>query len=252
MGGPLPLTIVTFGGGTDSTAVCVEMVRRGEPPPYAILFADTGGERPHTYRHIDHFSDWLELAGYPRITTVRSPKETLEEMCLRLNVLPSVAYGWKTCSARFKIEPQEKWLRNDERVRAEWDAGRTITKIVGFEYGEERRVRPSKDPRMVNRYPLIEWEMDREACLASIQAAGIALPGKSACFFCPNSKKAEILALRVQEPALYDRAVAMEANATKNTQVKGLGRQWAWSWLTEAAEVVDPSAENCDCFDGDA
>jgi hypothetical protein len=227
------------------------MVKRGEPPPLAILFADTGGERPYTYQHINSFSWWLQERGYPPITTVRVEKETLEEMCLRLGVLPSVAYGWKTCSARFKVEPQEKWLRNSPQVRAEWEAGRTITKVIGFEYGEERRVRPSKDPRMVNRYPLIEWRMDREACLQSIRSEGIELPGKSACFFCPNSKKAEILALRVANPDLYNRAIAMEANATKNTQVKGLGRSWAWSWLTEQSKVIDPSAENCDCFDGD-
>jgi len=42
--------VVSFGGGTNSTAMLVGMWERGERPD-AILFADTGGEKPHTYQH---------------------------------------------------------------------------------------------------------------------------------------------------------------------------------------------------------
>ncbi|MDG9927457.1 MULTISPECIES: hypothetical protein [unclassified Pseudomonas] len=49
--------VVAYGAGTNSTALLVEMVRLGEPVD-AILFADTGGERPETYAYRDLFSDW--------------------------------------------------------------------------------------------------------------------------------------------------------------------------------------------------
>jgi 3'-phosphoadenosine 5'-phosphosulfate sulfotransferase (PAPS reductase)/FAD synthetase len=78
--------VASFGGGTNSTAMLIGMADRGEPVDL-ILFADTGGEKPHTYAHRDEFSEWLAANGMPPITTVLQP-ETLEADCLRRNALP--------------------------------------------------------------------------------------------------------------------------------------------------------------------
>jgi 3'-phosphoadenosine 5'-phosphosulfate sulfotransferase (PAPS reductase)/FAD synthetase len=43
--------IVAFGGGVDSTAMVIGLVNRNQPIDL-ILFADTGAERPETYKHI--------------------------------------------------------------------------------------------------------------------------------------------------------------------------------------------------------
>jgi len=248
----MSVAVVAFGGGTDSTAMLVEMVRRGEPRPHAILFSDTGGEHPHTYAHVDTFSRWLADRQYPEITVLRAPNNTLEEMCLRLKVLPALAYGWKTCSQRFKVQPQEKWANNDPACIAAWAAGQLVTRVVGFEYGEERRVRPP-DAGYVNRYPLIEWQMDRDGCRQAIAAAGVPLPGKSSCFFCPASTKSDIRALADTYPDLLARALAMEANA-ELTQVKGLGRRWAWRDYIGHRDASPelPMDMPCDCYDGAA
>ena len=64
------VSVVSYGAGTNSTAMVCEMVRRGEQIA-AIVFADTGGERAETYAHVLEFSDWLTARGYPAITTVR-------------------------------------------------------------------------------------------------------------------------------------------------------------------------------------
>jgi hypothetical protein len=42
----MTLTVVSYGGGVNSKAMCVEWLARGNAPPDLILFADTGGERP--------------------------------------------------------------------------------------------------------------------------------------------------------------------------------------------------------------
>jgi len=254
------VTLVAFGGGTDSTAMLIEMVRRGEPRPHAILFADTGGEHPHTYQHIWTFSGWLSERQYPEITIVRrntvakidGKSLTLEQDCFSRKALPSVAYGFKTCSQKFKLQPQEKWANQDATCLAEWEAGRLVTRLVGFEYGEERRVR-DPDAKYMNRYPLIEWGMDRDDCKDVILSAGLSLPGKSSCFFCPNSKKHEIKALQDTYPDLLQRALAMEANA-EPTQVKGLGRNYAWADFIANRDASPelPMEMPCDCYDGAA
>jgi hypothetical protein len=67
-----------------------------------------------------------------------------------------------------------------------------------------------------------------------IRAAGLPVPPKSACFFCPTSKRHEIVQLRVRHPELLQRALAIEENARPNlTSVVGLGRSFAWSEFLE-------------------
>jgi len=238
--------VASFGGGVNSTAMLIGMVERGEKCDL-ILFADTGNgdaEKPHTYAHVDEFSVWLMAHGMPSITTVRNKTTTLEADCLKRKALPSVAYGFKTCSQRFKMEPQEKYLKERGII--------THTKLIGFDADEPQRARPIKG----NRYPLIEWGWGREECVEAIASAGVTQPGKSACFFCPSSKKKEIYELRNVYPILAARAVAMEKNA-ELTSVKGLGRSFAWGDLYAADDAQDklfpesPIEIDCGCYDGE-
>ncbi len=250
------LIVVCYGGGTNSTALLVEMIKRGEPAPHAILFADTGGEKPHTYAYIEMLSTWLTIFSYPPITVVRRNSrgkgtENLYDSCFRLNVLPSVAYGWRTRSQKYKIEPQDKWFKGDNACKDEWLLGGKVSKVIGFDWGEVKRARFGEDEKYILRYPLIDWRMDRAACVKAIEDAGLELPGKSACFFCPHSKKGEIRQLSVQYPELLQKALALEANAKNLKKTKGLGRNFAWSQLDACATPDDPFDEiPCGCYDG--
>ena len=55
---------VGFGAGTNSTAMLIGMHERGIKPDF-ILFSDTGGERPHTYEHVEEVNEWQESIGWP-------------------------------------------------------------------------------------------------------------------------------------------------------------------------------------------
>ena len=241
------------------------MVRRGEPPPHAVLTADTGdrengkmGEKPETYAYVDMFSGWLQEHGYPPVTWVRKggKDETLEEFCLRLETLPAIAFGYKTCSQKFKIEPQDKWANNDPVCQAEWAAGRKVTKIIGYNWDEVHRAQFYDDEKYVRRYPLIDWRIGREQCAAIILSEGLPLPPKSACFYCPHSKPAEIRALARQHPDLLQRALKIEANAKTATTVKGLGRHFSWRDVINQGEMFPEMYDKresempCGCYDG--
>jgi hypothetical protein len=75
-------------------------------------------------------------------------------------------------------------------------------------------------------------------------------------FFCPSSKKAEVLDLAKNHPLLFARAAAMEANADLHT-IKGLGRGYSWRELVaaQAAQVAATPESgvsvDCGCFDGE-
>ena len=51
---PDQVTILSYGGGTNSTALLLEWVKRGYRLD-AVIFADTGSEQPKTYDFINNY-----------------------------------------------------------------------------------------------------------------------------------------------------------------------------------------------------
>jgi hypothetical protein len=252
--------IASFGGGVNSTAMLVEWVRLGRALDL-VLFADTGGELPETYAHVERFSSWLVERGAPPVTLVRARTRdgealTLEAHSLKHRMLPSLAYGFRSCSVKFKHEPQEKHVNHWQPAVEAWAHDERVTKLIGFHAGESHRAdrAPSEDKKYRYQYPLIEWGWGPDECIDAIRAAGLHSVGKSSCFFCPAMKRHEIVRLRESHPEQFARALALEANAELDS-VKGLGRRFAWADIdkTEAAQLRLFELETpCGCYDGDA
>src|SRR4051812_8290532 len=58
-----PPVAVAFGCGVDSTALCLGLAERALIPD-AVVMADTGGEKPETYRFLFLFDAWLALMAF--------------------------------------------------------------------------------------------------------------------------------------------------------------------------------------------
>ena len=192
------------------------------------------------------FSLWLVGHGMPPITTVKVASRTLEEDCLTRKALPSLAYGFKTCSQRFKAEPQNKYVNHFPLAVKEWKSGKKVIKAIGYDYGEERRMKASGDKKYDNWFPLIEWEMDRDACVKTIADAGLPQPGKSSCFFCPSMKKEEILELRKSHPDLLKRALRIEIRASFTTSLR-LGRNLSWMKFIKHTRYMEIEQSKAKC-----
>jgi len=237
---------VGLGGGVNSTALLVELHLRNIRPDL-IAFADTLGEKPETYAHLTELDAWLSRVGFPHITRLlkaspRTGDVSLEAECLRRETLPSRAFGMSGCAQRWKIEPQEKHLNNWAPARAAWAAGLRPIKALGFDGGETRRATIHEDAKVIYWYPLIEWDLDRAACVAAIESAGMRAPGKSSCFYCPSMRKSEVLELAREKPDLFARALAIEDRALISERhdlrtIKGLGRHWSWRELVTSADT---------------
>lgn len=256
--------VVSYGAGVDSTAMLIAMWRRGIRPDL-ILFADTGAEKPETYAYLSVINAWLASVGYPLVTVVRyrprrAKYQTLEGKCLTNQTLPSLAFGKHSCSLVFKAEPQNRFLRAWEPALRAWAMGGRVIKAIGYDYGEQDRRRRAKADKAVASkaekgdedalrymywYPLQDWGVDRVECLRLIAGVGLPVPMKSACFFCPASKKSEIVWLRDTHPVLFRRALRIERGAQDGKHglatVAGLGRSFSWASLqhVEAGTVVD-------------
>ena len=250
-------TVVSYGGGTNSTAVLIGMLERRLHPDM-IMFADTGSEKPETYDHLEVMRKWCRSVGFPDIEIVRNElpqgliDKTLYGECLRLGTMPSKTFGFSTCSMKWKVEPQIRHLKK-------WmlDHGAThVEHVIGYDADEIHRSQkkiPLRDWEL-NRYLLIEWDWGRDECVAAITRAGLPQPGKSACFMCPSSRKPEVLWLKATHPALYKRATELEARAISGVgpapaaRVDGLGRHW--NWATFAGSDVAAPEVDCGCYDG--
>lgn len=250
------ITVTAYGGGTNSTALLIECVKRCLPIDL-ILFADTGAEKPHTYAYVKMFSKWLIDNGYPEIITVY-PTKTIIDDCQKRKTLPSIAFGYRTCSDRFKIAPQRKYINNWEPAKKAFKQGNKVLQLVGYDADEPQRADkplPEKDAKKyINWYPLVDWDMGRDECVNTIIEAGLCLPGKSACYLCPNSQPSEIRQNAANYPEQLNIALDIERNADL-TVIKGLGRRFNWNDLLNNQEMfadgyaLTPEM-SCDCYDG--
>jgi len=227
--------MVAYGGGVDSTAVLVGLHQRGIRPD-AILFADVGGENPATYAYLSMVNDWLQKVGFPSLTIVRRKPtvsrvsgetyRTLEQNCVTHSTLPSLAFGGrKACSQKWKHEPQEQWANNWEPARDAWDRGFKVTKLIGYSADPADRRRPDvpDDKKYHYQYPLRQWGWDRKKSVQAIESAGLPVPTKSACWFCPATKPQELREFVRNAPDIARRIVEMEAAAEPGMkQILGL------------------------------
>ena len=215
---------VSCGIGTDSVAILVEMARRGIQPDF-VVFADTGAEKPLTYGYYSVLSQWLQDHGMPECvvvrrkptTNTRGTYSTLFGQCLVNKTLPSLAFGFKKCSNKWKVEPMRYYERNSWVFNAlKVGPGRAIIKAIGYDAGpkDSRRGTDSKpDGRYLYTYPLRDWNIDRDQCKKIISSAGLPDPEKSACFFCPASSVEDIREVCSKWPQLGRGIIMMEANA---------------------------------------
>jgi len=240
--------MVSYGMGVDSTALLVLLVMWGIRPD-VILFADTGSEKPETYAYLVIIQAYLALNGFPPITVVKNNSKlyrSLDENCDVNSTLPSLAFGMKGCSQKWKVQVMNTWTNRWEPALIAWHSGMKCLKLIGYDAGPAdcRRSKIAEDDHYSYAYPLREAGIKREECEAIIAKAGLPSPGKSACFMCPAMKRYEIVDLGNKHPALLARALFIEAKAEafpgsetrgpgfKST--KGLGRNWNWWDYLEA------------------
>lgn len=260
MVGSQEVWVFSYGGGTNSSAGLIGMKERGIRPSL-IMFADTGNENPRTYKHLGVMQAWCKSVGFPEITVVRNllpqgvKDGSLFGECVRLGTMPSKVFGRSNCSLKWKVEPQyrylKKWMAENGIAHVQHFVGYDMDEIHRMEKAE--RLKPSR-PWETDRYLLIEWEWGRDECIEAIDREGLPRPGKSACFMCPSSKKAEVRALRVEHPLLYWQAVGMQNRALAGegqapvARVDGLGRHWNWETF-DGSDVATPETD-CGCYDG--
>jgi hypothetical protein len=145
------------------------------------------------------------------------------------------APGNRKCTVDYKIKPVAKL------TRAMGASRKNLAVIgLGISTDEWHRAKDSRISHQVHEFPLLNLRLNRADCKRIIGEAGLPVPPKSSCWFCPYKKKREWQKMSENDPALFKRACELEAklNAKRTT----LGRDVIY--LTDAgcplAEMVSP------------
>lgn len=191
------MKVLSLGAGVNSTAMLLQFHENID----AVLFADTGAERPETYKYLEtYLIPFCEKQSIP-FTKVMSKEGMLQNYCIKYHIIPLRMYRW--CTDRFKRKPMEKWAKETYgNTEIEW--------LIGIDYGELHRMRTSGRKNMTYCYPLVDAHIDRAGCERIITEHDFPIPIKSGCYFCPFQRKDQWLNLLKEHPNLYSRAIALE------------------------------------------
>ncbi|MGL4600255.1 MAG: hypothetical protein ACRCVE_01860 [Plesiomonas sp.] len=221
---------VIMGGMGDDTAMMIaEMYERGYEPD-EIVFCDTGSEFPHTYRFINFLQEWCAERKWSKVVVLKKFDKhgdplSVIGMVEANNTLPAAAFGFKTCSMRFKTETGDKYFNNHPKAWEAWGVDRkgsrasshtgSILRLVGINADEpDRTARWKPQDKWVQVFPLFDWGIGEKESDA-VERVGLYYPGKSSCVCCPHLSSAELHMLHDDYPEIFERVQRIEDNYRK-------------------------------------
>jgi hypothetical protein len=215
--------IISLGAGVQSTTMAL-MAAHGEitPMPDCAIFADTGWEPAHVYKHLEWLIPQLPFPVHiVKGGNIHDDAIAGFSECTKGQRFPSIPWfvinpdgsngiGRRQCTAHYKIEPLHRKERELLGVgrRGHMKKG-AIEKWLGISVDEVIRATPNRLQYEINRFPLIEQRMSRGDCIEWLKRHDYPVPSKSACIGCPFHDNASWRDLR-SRPDEWKQAVEMD------------------------------------------
>lgn len=227
-----PLRIISYGGGVQSTALIVLATQGKIGHIDAALFSNVGddSEHPTTLAFVrDIAIPWAAERGLAvhELTPMRKgqPTSIYAEMVhpeTRRDVIP--VFGEKgnplsrICTADYKIATVHRWLKQNGTSKKN-----PATVCLGISTDEiERAGRGISKSYEIREYPLLALGLNRTDCQQIIRDAGLPVPSKSSCFFCPFHSELTWSELRRDDPELFRKAQEMEDIVQQRKKDQGM------------------------------
>jgi competence ComEA-like helix-hairpin-helix protein len=190
---------LSFGGGVNSVAMLLlfHELEIGHEAVYVWM-----PDAPETHDYLL----MLEGRGFP-ITVIFPWVQShwnLYNYCIAYEMTPSYIHRW--CTDKFKVRTLSKYYQGP------------AFENIGFAADEAKRARLKVKKSIESRYPLIEYDIDRQGCIDIIKRHGLPVPVKSGCFFCCYQGVGQWKELRRRHPELFCKAVALEKLSMENAR----------------------------------
>lgn len=225
------LEAASYGAGVQSTALMVLRAQR-KITPNLFIFANVGDDSEHP-DSLAYFRDVATpyAAEYGiELVEVHKTWKRGERANKRETLRSRLASGRtaipvrrtkdgppmsRSCTADFKIAPIGAELR-----RRGATAENPARVALGISVDEIERAKPGIDPRSPYQervYPLLDLGLRRVDCLRIIADAGLPVPGKSSCYFCPYHSDEAWRLLRAGRLDLFEDAEKIEAHLSASS-----------------------------------
>lgn len=248
------LRVFSFGGGVQSTAVlALQALGRLERPYDAFVFADVGAdsENPDTLHYVRKFAIPFAEAHGIRFEVIhkmrKGAQDTVYQSVMRDTrdvpipaFLPSGSPGNRSCTTAFKILPVDRWAKREGFTHIDIGLGISVDEFQRARFDDDYR--PSTGVANVFRkreYPLLDLRYTRRMCAQVILEAGLPVPPKSSCFFCPFARASYWVTLRRERPELFARAVAVDKRIREKRALMELDEMYLHSSLQPLEIAVD-------------
>lgn len=239
------LKVFSFGGGVQSTAALV-LAAQGKIDYRIFLFCNVGedSENPETLEYVNAyakpFAEAYGLELHELIKTRFGERETVYSRVMHENRsigipirMANGAPGNRNCTKDFKIRVVDRWLREHGGKEQGAMVG------LGISLDEIHRMKPNMDKATLawkqNAFPLIDVRLDRQSCMNIIQQAGLPIPPKSSCYFCPFHRPRVWQEMRENHPDFFYKASELERMI--NERREALGKDHVW--LTRFCKPLD-------------
>jgi hypothetical protein len=230
---------ISLGAGVQSSTMAL-MAAHGEitPMPDGAIFADTQAEPKAVYDWLDWLEERLPFPVH-RVTAGSLTESVLTQRISAKGVIyfktaipfhtrseagDAGRIPHRTCTVDYKIRPITKALRRLAGVKR-GEKSRVACSWIGISLDEMRRMKPSSEPWVETRWPIVEKRMTRNSCLDWMEAHGYPEPPRSACVYCPFKSAVEWRRLKMEDPEGWAAAVEFDSKArslreTSSTNMK--------------------------------
>ncbi len=206
------LRVLSYGGGTQSTAMLILIKMGYITKPDIVIHADTGSELPETIEFIEAAKKYVEDVLKIPFAITKSHRGSLHDDYMKNGNIPII--GSRSCTGNFKILPQRRLMRQIVGRKNQHLA----VCMVGITTDEAKRRTKSDVQWATLSYPLLdEFTYTRDECILLNNLHGWNV-GKSGCFCCPYQGGKQWLELKQNYPELFEIAIQMEE---KKMRVKG-------------------------------
>ncbi len=243
------IEVFSFGGGQQSMAGLV-LAAQGRLPYRTFLFCNVGedAENPRTLVYVREVArpfaeaaglTLLELQrrradGAPDSLYQRLTRPGSRSIAIPVRMSASGAPGRRACTVDFKIHVVAKWLKQQGATPTQ-----PATVALGISFDEIHRMR--KESGIAHErlaYPLIDERLTRADCQQIIRAAGLPIPPKSSCWFCPYHRVSVWQEMRQEDPLLFAKAVELEALLNEGRAQRGMAPVWFTRALKPLAQAT--------------
>jgi hypothetical protein len=257
---------ISYGGGVQSTALCVLATQGKIGHVDVALYSNVGDDSEHPATNVyvrEVMIPWAAERGLEVIELNRRTRDgAIDTLWGRLMKEGSRSFpipvrmsngapGTRSCTADFKIRVIARWLKTHGATEEN-----PADVLIGFSVDEmhrstNRRAHPYERPV----YPLLDLGLTRNDCVNVIRDAGLSVPHKSACFFCPFHRPLTWREQRRDEPDLFAKSVELERVLNERRDKLGKNHVWLTRFnkpLDEAISEAQPALfgddgpESCD------